>query len=1256
MKLNLWFFVFALFCRSVFAGPQGLTFQGQLLKDGVIVEDSNVDVTIKITSMPVSGTRPECTLFEESYSLNMTASNGIFLVTLGTGTRTSNDLGLSISNVFANTGTLSSLNCVGAPTATAYTPLATDSRNIYVSFVDGPDTVAFAQPYVIQSVPYAIEAERLSSAASSGFLQTSSDTTQSKVDAIFASTPYAELLALINGTSTSFAGLAGGNLNLGSGRIGVGTTNPSSDLSFGGNVARTIAMERATSSQGNNLTVSAGGATTSSTDQNGGTLNLSSGISTGAGSSAIQFQTSSPASSGTLSNSPSTKMTVLGNGNVGIGTTTPQANLEIQGSTASNLASTSNILQLIRPLNSGVAWPNVATFKLGSYTNGYGPTTELDINLKSTANISATGDYNVMTLLSNGNVGIGTTTPVSTLQVMGTTSAKQFLSTDGYGGRSGLASFVNNSSDGGSVHYYESGSGIGTPYTVTGGMLQYVGSTQTAALKFLNGSTPLVGQIDLSSGGTSVLRVVENGSVGIGTTSPSALLDVYGIGRMAGLGIGTNSMTDGSSLHTLSAYAGNSTVLLEYSGAPTSLVGPSIGLKRTGASKYFLIADDTINNDALSFQLNDGTKIVTITQSGKVGVGTTSPVDDFQINGGITAWRFTSGYGAPNAVNFGNYGNGFYYDANGAAISSNATERIRVLSNGNVGIGTTSPASSLDVNGTISVNGLNAFSLPPDSCTPAGSSIAIGNNALKNQTTGTCGTGSYNIAIGTYAMGSGSPLTGSNNLAIGFKSLTNVNSGGNNACVGNGSCTVLSTANNTTALGLNTAYRVTTGSQNTALGASALQNVTTTNYNTAVGWNSLINTTGSRNTALGASSGSTNVSGSDNILVGNGVGSATLQSGSSNILIGNSVDTPLAATSNYLNIGNVIFATGMNGTLAAPAGNVGIGKINPKLPLDIAGSTLDSNGSEISPAGMLRIESSNGYGNLLDIGAYAAYPNGIWFQAHDRGNFGATYPILLNPKGGNVGIGTLTPSAKLNIVSDAGTDALFIASQYGDAFRVNQYGVSIFNANLVAGYDANISSFAYSAFNDLYITSGYQQSPSKNIIIKPAGNGNVGIATLSPAYTLDVSGDVNIASANVLRFGGNSVCSSSGCTSPSDLRLKNHVEPLEDSLAKILQLQGVSYHWNQESFGAEEQIGLIAQDVEKIYPQAVKTDLRSSYKSIAYDHLIAPVIESIKTIYERITSLDTENKALKERVVQLEEQTAAMMSRMDQLEKLNQKR
>ena len=90
-----------------------------------------------------------------------------------------------------------------------------------------------------------------------------------------------------------------------------------------------------------------------------------------------------------------------------------------------------------------------------------------------------------------------------------------------------------------------------------------------------------------------------------------------------------------------------------------------------------------------------------------------------------------------------------------------------------------------------------------------------------------------------------------------------------------------------------------------------------------------------------------------------------------------------------------------------------------------------------------------------------------------------------------------------------------------------------------------------------------------------------------------------------------------GRTSCSDLRLKKDIKPLKSALSTLGKLQGKSYRWKDNN---EPDIGLIAQELEKVIPELVKTDDKG-YKSIVYQKLTAVLIEAVKEQQQEINNL-----------------------------------
>lgn len=140
-------------------------------------------------------------------------------------------------------------------------------------------------------------------------------------------------------------------------------------------------------------------------------------------------------------------------------------------------------------------------------------------------------------------------------------------------------------------------------------------------------------------------------------------------------------------------------------------------------------------------------------------------------------------------------------------------------------------------------------------------------------------------------------------------------------------------------------------------------------------------------------------------------------------------------------------------------------------------------------------------------------------------------------------------------------------------------------------------------------------------------SGGVGIGTPSPAATFHVSGTTMLSGNTTV--GGDIMISGTSTatthTSTSDMRLKKNILTIEDSLEKVLEMRGVEFDWKKNN---QHEIGVIAQEIEKIVPTLVVTDALGM-KSVKYSNMAGLFIESTKQMHTKVAALEEENKMLK---------------------------
>jgi hypothetical protein len=194
------------------------------------------------------------------------------------------------------------------------------------------------------------------------------------------------------------------------------------------------------------------------------------------------------------------------------------------------------------------------------------------------------------------------------------------------------------------------------------------------------------------------------------------------------------------------------------------------------------------------------------------------------------------------------------------------------------------------------------------------------------------------------------------------------------------------------------------------------------------------------------------------------------------------------------------------------------------------------------------------------------------------------------------------------------------------------------------------TTYLYSTAADLAIGNG---APGYDLIFFTDGTattnermritatGNVGIGTLGNAAVTDkltVDGIVSPAADNTYSLGKSGatwseVWAATGTIQTSDARLKTAIQPLAYNTQLLAQLKAVQYHWKQHATG-NRKIGLIAQEVQRSIPEAVVGDAKKEYLGIDYSSFIPVLIKLLQQQQARIATLKQELNTMEQQLLQ----------------------
>jgi Chaperone of endosialidase len=315
-------------------------------------------------------------------------------------------------------------------------------------------------------------------------------------------------------------------------------------------------------------------------------------------------------------------------------------------------------------------------------------------------------------------------------------------------------------------------------------------------------------------------------------------------------------------------------------------------------------------------------------------------------------------------------------------------------------------------------------------------------------------------------------------------------------------------------------------------------------------------------------------------------------------------------------------------------GNVGIGTTTPHTQLTLTGSLGFANAT--TPM-MYIFQSGTANPDRSIISHSPDYPNwGLMYRdPEDKLIFQSSgTPVMTLALGAQtVGIGTDNPSDKLDVAGTArvltGSNPLrFTAAWTGFPDAVtNQAEISndtgtyktlMIVGNRSAGLGRRVSIWDRLEVNGTTQTQRLQLGAKWLLSGVGDAHGNDDWLRL-----------FNAAGSNY--YGGlaaGRLWSSNGTVQSSDRRLKRGIAALPHALAKLLQLRGVSYYWNDENKGTTRQLGLIAQEVEEVFPELVEVGA-DGMSALNYTGLIPVLVESLKEQYQLIMQLKDEINTLK---------------------------
>ena len=328
------------------------------------------------------------------------------------------------------------------------------------------------------------------------------------------------------------------------------------------------------------------------------------------------------------------------------------------------------------------------------------------------------------------------------------------------------------------------------------------------------------------------------------------------------------------------------------------------------------------------------------------------------------------------------------------------------------------------------------------------------------------------------------------------------------------------------------------------------------------------------------------------------------------------------------------------GNFLLPSGNVGIGTTSPGYKLQVDHSTGSEYVSSIrNTSDNLQLLLGTTTGGLINIQGKTISSN-------------AAYQIALQAEGGNVGIGTTNPDARLHVErsSYGAYNALQLENTNGNNGVLSGVSLTMKVSGGLANIDMYNSSNTDTDSSNIIFKTGDGGAATERVRIKANGDivqGNNGVHSWTANNTdLFSAGGIGITSnsdwclqlagstAERIRFFtsaggtgqvGSITASTAGITynTTSDRRLKENIEPIADATDKLMDMKPVTHTWidNPDELQVH---GFIAQEMQEVVPEAVSGDAESDeMMSMDYGRITPVIVAALQDALNEIKELKT---------------------------------